>query len=65
MKVVDPLLCDSFHSGWWSRTSSLQTIFDFLFLLVFIRPFADGRSESLQPEAVQGSEAEAATAGLW
>ena len=79
MKGVDPLLCDSFHSGWWSWTSSLQTIFDFLFLLVFtvewaspcahppqsVRALADGRSESLQPETVRGSKAEAATAGLW
>ena len=77
MKGVDPLLCDSFHSGWWSRTSSLQTIFDFLFLVFSVewascahppqsvRALADGRSESLQPETVRGSEAEAATAGLW
>ena len=30
-----------------------------------VRALADGRSESLQPETVRGSEAEAATAGLW
>lgn len=30
-----------------------------------VRALADGHSESLQPEAVLGSEAEAATAGLW